>query len=163
MPTLDLVAYILLTSGRATAEHGQDQGLQASEVDARWQAPPDGASKDETRPSWTRTCPADHVQSQMVRAAAVRHLGRIVPGDLKVTADADQDDLLADPEGFGKGTARSLPLGRARKPTPTIAGLTPAWSSGVVEGHVNRVKTIKRAMYSRAAFALLRTRVLTQP
>lgn len=43
------------------------------------------------------------------------------------------------------------------------AGLTLAWSSGVVEGHVNRLKTIKRAMYGRASFDLLRTRVLTQP
>ncbi|WP_258308847.1 ISL3 family transposase [Streptomyces sp. NWU339] len=43
------------------------------------------------------------------------------------------------------------------------AGLTLPWSSGVVEGHVNRVKTLKRAMYGRASFALLRARVLIQP
>lgn len=30
------------------------------------------------------------------------------------------------------------------------AGLTLPWSSGVVEGHVNRVETLKRAMYGRA-------------
>lgn len=36
------------------------------------------------------------------------------------------------------------------------------WSSGVVEGRVNRVKTIQRAMYGRASFELLRTRVLTR-
>ncbi|MEU4497523.1 ISL3 family transposase [Streptomyces sp. NPDC023998] len=42
------------------------------------------------------------------------------------------------------------------------AGLTLPWSSGVVEGHVNRVKTLKRAMYGRASFDLLRTRILTQ-
>ncbi|WP_097257768.1 transposase [Streptomyces sp. Ag109_G2-15] len=44
-----------------------------------------------------------------------------------------------------------------------IAGLTLPWSSGMVEGHVNRVKTLKRAMYGRASFELLRTRILTQP
>lgn len=43
------------------------------------------------------------------------------------------------------------------------AGLTLPWSSGVVEGHVNRVKTLKRAMYGRASFELLRTRIITQP
>ncbi|MFE9941550.1 transposase [Streptomyces hirsutus] len=43
------------------------------------------------------------------------------------------------------------------------AGLTLPWSPGVVEGHVNRVKTLERAMYGRASFALLRTRVLTRP
>ncbi|WP_327358066.1 ISL3 family transposase [Streptomyces sp. NBC_01304] len=40
------------------------------------------------------------------------------------------------------------------------AGLTLPWSSGIVEGHVNRIKTIKRAMYGRASFRLLRTRIL---
>ncbi|WP_406410361.1 ISL3 family transposase [Streptomyces sp. NBC_01614] len=43
------------------------------------------------------------------------------------------------------------------------AGLTLDWSSGKVEGHVNRIKTIKRMMYGRATFELLRRRLLTQP
>ncbi|WP_344494709.1 transposase [Streptomyces enissocaesilis] len=43
------------------------------------------------------------------------------------------------------------------------AGLTLPWSSGAVEGHVNRIKTLKRAMYGRASFELLRTRILTHP
>jgi transposase len=34
------------------------------------------------------------------------------------------------------------------------------WSNGQVEGQVNRLKTIKRAMYGRAKFDLLRARVL---
>ncbi|MDJ0382714.1 transposase [Streptomyces sp. G-G2] len=42
------------------------------------------------------------------------------------------------------------------------AGLTLHWSSDIVEGHVNRVTTLKRAMYGRASFTLLRTRILTQ-
>ncbi|MFD8393040.1 transposase [Streptomyces sp. NPDC059680] len=42
------------------------------------------------------------------------------------------------------------------------AGLTLPWSSGVVEGHVNRVKALKRAMYGRVSFELLRIRILTQ-
>ncbi|MFD7282448.1 ISL3 family transposase [Streptomyces sp. NPDC059862] len=43
------------------------------------------------------------------------------------------------------------------------AGLTLPWSSGAVEGNVNRVKTLKRAMYGRASFDLLRTRILIRP
>ncbi|MEU2665957.1 hypothetical protein [Micromonospora sp. NPDC007220] len=31
-----------------------------------------------------------------------------------------------------------------------LAGLTQPWSSGPVEGQVNRIKTIKRQMYGRA-------------
>ena len=34
------------------------------------------------------------------------------------------------------------------------------WSNGPVEGHINRLKTIKRQMYGRASFELLRKRVL---
>ncbi|MFD3417623.1 transposase [Streptomyces decoyicus] len=41
-----------------------------------------------------------------------------------------------------------------------IAGLTLPWNSGVVEGHVNRIKVLKRQMFGRAGFALLRKRVL---
>lgn len=37
------------------------------------------------------------------------------------------------------------------------------WSNGPVEGHVNRLKTIKREMYGRAGFDLLRKRVLFYP
>ncbi|MGW1625904.1 ISL3 family transposase [Streptomyces sp. NPDC002172] len=43
------------------------------------------------------------------------------------------------------------------------AGLTLAYSSGVVEGHVCRVKLLKRSMYGRASFALLRARILARP
>jgi transposase len=40
------------------------------------------------------------------------------------------------------------------------AALTDKWSNGAVEGHVNRLKTIKRQMYGRASLPLLRARVL---
>jgi transposase len=40
------------------------------------------------------------------------------------------------------------------------AGRTLAWSSGVTEGHVHRLKLVKRQGYGRAGFALLRQRVL---
>jgi len=40
------------------------------------------------------------------------------------------------------------------------AALTLPWSNGQVEGQVNRLKLLKRAMYGRASFVLLRLRVL---
>ena len=43
------------------------------------------------------------------------------------------------------------------------AGLTLPWNSGVVEGHVNRIKMLKRQMPGRAGFELLRKRVLLTP
>ncbi|MFE6274520.1 ISL3 family transposase [Streptomyces goshikiensis] len=41
-----------------------------------------------------------------------------------------------------------------------VAGLSQPWNSGVVEGHVNRIKMLKRQMFGRAGFELLRKRVL---
>lgn len=40
------------------------------------------------------------------------------------------------------------------------AAITLEWSNGPVEGAVNRLKAIKRSMYGRAGFTLLRARVL---
>ncbi|GIF39569.1 transposase [Actinoplanes xinjiangensis] len=40
------------------------------------------------------------------------------------------------------------------------AGLSLPFSSGPVEGNVNRIKMIKRQMYGRAGFDLLRKRIL---
>ena len=40
------------------------------------------------------------------------------------------------------------------------ASVDTSWSNGQVEGQVNRLKTIKRQMYGRAGFDLLRARVL---
>jgi len=40
------------------------------------------------------------------------------------------------------------------------AGLTLPWSNGPTEGTVNKVKMIKRQMFGRAGFPLLRKRIL---
>lgn len=44
-----------------------------------------------------------------------------------------------------------------------VAGLTLPWSNGPTEGHVNRLKLVKRQMYGRAGFELLRGRFLARP
>jgi hypothetical protein len=54
----------------------------------------------------------------------------------------------------------SLLTGLRRDLDAVTAGLTLSWSSGPVEGNVNRIKTIKRQMYGRANFDLLRKRIL---
>ena len=38
--------------------------------------------------------------------------------------------------------------------------MSSSWSNGQTEGQVNRLKNIKRQMYGRASFGLLRLRVL---
>jgi transposase len=56
--------------------------------------------------------------------------------------------------GFAQGIRRDLAAVRA--------ALQYEWSQRQTEGQVNRVKTLKRQMYGRAGFALLRRRVLYQ-
>ncbi|MFF4306902.1 transposase [Streptomyces sp. NPDC001601] len=41
-----------------------------------------------------------------------------------------------------------------------VADLSQPWYSGVVEGHVNRIKMLRRQTFGRARFVLLRKRVL---
>jgi transposase len=50
--------------------------------------------------------------------------------------------------------------GLDRDQEAVLAGLTLKWSNGPTEGQVNRLKTVKRQMYGRATFDLLRKRVL---
>jgi transposase len=39
--------------------------------------------------------------------------------------------------------------------------ITEVWSNGQVEGQINRLKTLKRAMYGRAGIGLLRARMMS--
>lgn len=58
-------------------------------------------------------------------------------------------------------TARANGIDRDRD--AVIADLTLPWNSGSVEGHVNRIKMLRRQMFGRADLALLRKRVLLAP
>jgi transposase len=55
---------------------------------------------------------------------------------------------------------RNFALGLQKDLSAVQAALTYKWSNGPVEGHNNRLKMIKRQMYGRAKFDLLRLRVL---
>lgn len=55
---------------------------------------------------------------------------------------------------------RSFANGLMRNIHAVENGINMDWSNGGVEGHVNRIKTIKRQMYGRASFDLLRKKVI---
>lgn len=63
----------------------------------------------------------------------------------------DADDLAAL-HGFVHGLRRDLPA--------VVAGLTMPYSNGPIEGANTKVKFLKRQMYGRAGFDLLRQRIL---
>jgi transposase len=60
----------------------------------------------------------------------------------------------------GEPALRSFVTGLRADQDAVINGLSLQWSSGAVEGHVNRIKMLKRQMYGRANPDLLRRRVL---
>jgi transposase len=62
------------------------------------------------------------------------------------------DSRIAELARFASGLRDDLPA--------ITAGLTLEWNHGVTEGHVHRLKLVKRQGYGRAGFALLRQRVL---
>jgi transposase len=63
-------------------------------------------------------------------------------------------------DAAGAPALRSFASGLERDLDAVTAGLTLSHSSGSVEGTVNRIKMIKRQMFGRANFDLLRKRVL---
>ncbi len=69
-------------------------------------------------------------------------------------------DWLARGEAASDPDLRRFAEGIRSDETSVFAAVTDRWSNGPVEGHVNRLKTIKRQMYGRAGFVLLRARVL---
>jgi transposase len=58
------------------------------------------------------------------------------------------------------GPLASFARGLRRDVAAVRAAITEPWSQGQVEGQVHRLKLVKRTMYGRAGFALLRRRVL---
>jgi transposase len=55
---------------------------------------------------------------------------------------------------------RRFAKGIERDKAAVLAGLTLSYNNGQAEGQITRIKLIKRMMYGRAGFGLLRQRVL---
>lgn len=70
------------------------------------------------------------------------------------------DPWLASAQASSIPQLKTFADGLLRDYAAVKAALTYEWSNGQVEGQVNRLKVIKRVMYGRARFDLLRLRVL---
>ena len=79
------------------------------------------------------------------------------------TGSRDLEDWLAAVEADDQSGLRSLAAGIRNDQQAVTNGLTLHWNSGRVEGTVNKIKMIKRQMYGRASFDLLRKRVILHP
>jgi transposase len=63
-------------------------------------------------------------------------------------------------QNSGIGPLARFAAGLQKDFSAVAAAVETNWSNGQVEGQINRLKTLKRQMYGRAGFALLRARVL---
>jgi transposase len=73
------------------------------------------------------------------------------------------DSWINDVQASDQPHLQSFAAGLRRDHAAVRNGLTLPYSSGPVEGTVNRIKMIKRQMYGRANFDLLRKRILLAP
>ncbi|MCX4790330.1 transposase [Streptomyces sp. NBC_01221] len=91
-------------------------------------------------------------------AGHIRDFGEILTDRLGATLptwiDAVDTSQLPGLTGFALHLHRDFDA--------VTAGLTLEWSSGATEGAVNRIKKIKRQLYGRAGFELLRKMILLQ-
>ena len=89
-------------------------------------------------------------------SAYVRSFAAIMTGlrgsEITAWITAAETEDLPHLASFATGLRRDLDA--------VTNGLSLPYSSGAVEGNVNRIKTLKRGMYGRASFDLLRARVL---
>jgi transposase len=102
----------------------------------------------------------DHLCALSDEVATVHRLAQRFLVLVRERRGADLEAWVADVRNTGPPELRSFARNLRRDWAAVQAGLTTEWSSGRVEGHINRLKLIKRQMFGRAKFDLLRRRVL---
>jgi transposase len=120
-----------------------------------------------TRPDHLQ--PDEQAQLSGIRArcphidALARHVTAFAEMMTARTGSRDLEAWLAAVEADDQPELRSFAVGIRHDQQAVVNGLTLPWSSGKVEGTVNKIKMIKRQMYGRAGFDLLRKRVILHP
>jgi transposase len=105
----------------------------------------------------------DHLKERCPGFAQLRQLAlgfrtillRGTPASLRDWMHRARQSGMAALKRFVKNLERDFPA--------VSAAVTTDWSNGPIEGHINRLKVIKRHMYGRAGVELLRARLLPNP
>ena len=95
-------------------------------------------------------------------SSEVAELARLGKEFFRIVRSRDIDGWPQWLEAARHSALRGFASGLVRDQHAVQAALTLPWSNGPVEGQVHRLKLIKRQMYGRASFDLLRLRVLHQ-
>lgn len=115
--------------------------------------------KEEQRLDWQKTYLARLCQADQ-EIAQTYELIQNFTLMLRERQGEQWDSWLKVVKEQGVAELQSFAQGLERDYDAVKAGLTLKWSQGPVEGHVHRLKLIKRQTYGRASFGQLRKRVL---
>jgi len=124
---------------------------------AFWLCKPAGDRKEKEQ-QWVQSVTNDHPEITTAENLAQRFRDMVKnrkAGDLDVWLESAETSGVPEFQGFAMGIRRDH--------AAVVAGLEQSWSNGQVEGQVHRLKLLKRQMYGRAGFLLLRARVLPFP
>ena len=104
-----------------------------------------------------------HVLGVLREETSVATAYRLAQRFLRLVRQRDRaalDSWLADCATSGVTDMANFASGLEQDGAAVRAARTLPWSSGQVEGQITRLKMLKRQMYGRASFTLLRQRVL---
>lgn len=90
----------------------------------------------------------------------IQELERLAREFIRLFQERDPQSLGAWLAAADRSPLRRFARGLFSDLRAVRAAMTLPWSNGPTEGHINRLKMIKRQMYGRASFRLLRARVL---
>lgn len=164
----------LTTELRERGYHGSDRTVRRYLEPLRANGSPAAHTPTPPRPrhvtGWLTRHPDDvhpkhHARLQAIQARCPQldALGRLVTDFAKIVCQRDGhrlDAWLSAAETADLPELHIFAAGLRRDLTAVTNGLTLPWNSGPVEGTVCKIKALKRAMYGRANFALLRHRIL---
>jgi len=101
-----------------------------------------------------------HLSERSAELVSARQLAQHFLRLVRERRGCELDDWVADVHTTGPPELRGFSRNLRHDWEAVHAGLTERWSSGCVEGNVNKLKVTKRQMFGRARFDLLRKRVL---
>ncbi|MFF5036429.1 ISL3 family transposase [Nocardia salmonicida] len=144
--------------------------LQAFRGTAHVPGPPPKAPAPRRVTAWIMTDPAridpgdqrrlDLILTASPGLAALAGHVRSFAAIMKELRGGDLEKWMNTVDADDQPALHSFVRGLRRDQDAVTAGLTLPWNSGAVEGHVNRIKMLKRQMFGRAKPDLLRKRIL---
>jgi transposase len=115
------------------------------------------------RKDWSEECPKAYLAKLLEDNPIINKVRNTVLNFRRLMKEKEGDklkgwcdDVINDENENIKGFARGV----LKDYKAVYQGFVSNWSNGPVEGQVNRLKNIKRQMYGRAGFELLRKRVV---